>query len=498
MVNKIEINGWKYSVDDEDIVKTLDQGYQLYRTLRNYVPVIGKDYELIYVNSKTISKRFVVQALLPNSLQKKYVEKYISKTNRFELYFNCSKKLECNTGTSGEGCSYIIPILNREIAESLGYKESLSDGLYYHTLSNPNASHMSTIRAVKAFNFVGKYNVSDYNKEQIKEIEELRDNNKIKMDIGFVKFYRKYLKDYSYGVELEYCNGFVRFEHYAKNGFLGLRDGSVSSTGSELASLPIYNSKDLFHVHEMMEILNKRSKVDETCSTHIHVGGLRTDNTFIQNIYNIIQEIQNELYTCFPSYRNTPVNDKVYCGPLKKLTFKVEEKTYRTDLKNNVERIFSSLNGAQGFKKINSEIIMQELPNGTLKKKVIHNFYSKKANKSVFDGKHKWDIPSRYFNVNFFNFLFRSQKTLEFRLLEGTNYFNNFFNWLATCVAILKYAENLNPTRSIKGLTLNDIIKSYYDSKVSAKLISYWELRKQEFRAGRYENTVALNNIKIY
>lgn len=498
MSEKVEINGWKYKKDDPEIGKFLDGSYKLLENVSRYYPLIDENFNIIFTTE--IDKEFknIVVGIMPAEKYRNKITRNLSSISYFEKIVGNLPSILKNTSINAGSSTITVVFKNETVAKSLGFVESFSDSIFYDKELKPRESHLTTKSSLKIFNFTQKYNVSDYSPEEVDEIKKMRDDNKIKLDFDFIYFYNKYLKPYSYGVELEYSLGYLRHPHYASNGFLGLRDGSVTNTGSELASLPIFNHKDLYHVKSVMDLLKDRCEVDKSCSIHIHMGNLRFDNIFIQNIYNVMVLLQDELIKCFPNSRQTGNSDgKIYCGKLKDLKFTTDIADFKNSVKNNVERIYKTFNKNTGFECYKDEYFLVDVENGykRVRKK---EFYSKKANKSKYDKTSKWNIDCRYHNLNFFNFLFRKNKTLEFRLMEGSTSFNAFINWLATCVAIINYAERVNPLKLSKKLTLNDVITAYYPSTLAKKLNMYWENRKTLFATGANFNNEALNNWKIY
>jgi len=493
-MKKIEIDGWKYNLSDPEIGFVKNQGYKII-TGKNYYCALDENLRLIYFKNEGFNLQFCVQsALINEKLQTAEGRDLI--TINFGAIASKNNTLAIKTKLKNKICNDIF-FINSAAAIKNGFIESFLDGIFYEKNEIYDLSSIKKINNVKHFNFKDKYNVSDYKKDYLKQIEEASNDVKFKNNFDLLKFYRKYLKDFSFGVELEFSNGYIRPEDCFLNNFVGLRDGSVAETGSELASLPIFDYRGIHKVKNMMEILETRTSVDHTCSTHIHVGNLRTDNLFISNIYKVLLSLQNELYQAFPQTRNQEVNGKRYCAPLPKLDLTLNRGNLKSGLTKNVEKIFASSNGGRGYEKAHSSLELRQVENGLFKKVLRETYYCKKSNISVYDGIPKYNIPARYFIVNFFNFLLKPVKTMEFRIMEGTSSFNAFINWVSLIVAIIKYAEKLHPMKNIDGLTLKTVISDYFETKEASKLITYWEKRKEIFKVD-IKNSKLLNDFKIY
>jgi len=164
-------------------------------------------------------------------------------------------------------------ILNSELKNI--YREKLMDGNFYHILKIP------AYEFVKIYTPDIKYKESlPYNsKEYIERSLKFYNASKIEIEKE-VSNASKLLLDYSFGLEFETIKGYLTNSDVFENGLIPLRDGSIS--GIEYVTIPLVGEKGLQTLKNSLTILNSKTKFNDSCSLHLHIGNLpRTEDLFL-------------------------------------------------------------------------------------------------------------------------------------------------------------------------------------------------------------------------
>ena len=130
-------------------------------------------------------------------------------------------------------------------------------------------------------------------------------NIEIEKDIRVLK---QYLKDYSFGVEIETSKGSVYPSSKYKYGFSVCRDGSIEN--DEYVSIPMKGVKGLQAIKKFINLNANNVKTDYNCSLHVHVGNVRTDKVYINALYNFLYYFQQDYFDYFPYYKKENVLNK--------------------------------------------------------------------------------------------------------------------------------------------------------------------------------------------
>lgn len=243
----------------------------------------------------------------------------------------------------------------------------------------------------------------------------------------------KYLK-YSFGLEFETSQGYIPEELCFRDGLIPLRDGSIG--GLEYSTVVLEGNPGIQLLHQQLETLKKYTYFNKECSLHIHFGGFPLDPEKLYRLYYICRSLESELATMLPYYTFNSAeykeSGKDYCKRLPSF--------------RSFESMYESLVGRKFFGSLT-----QPHPND-------------------IERKRKWQIPTRYYWVNFVNALcYNVNKTIEFRFLRPTYNFNKVVLWIYILNAIMYYAETCDNLRSIN---LEGILNFVYPDEVSKKVKS--------------------------
>lgn len=334
------------------------------------------------------------------------------------------------------------------------------------------------------------YNFSD-GSPYIKNIE--RKFEEIKLDIHQItKENAWFLKGLSFGMEFETNNGTLPQNVMEFCGLVPLKDGSLRLNGGiepyEYATVPMRGAKGLQALANSVFFLKHYCTFDTNCSLHVHIGGIRKDKINILSLYNLCYRIQNELFDMVPKYKRDPIlylgnrlpngdSRKNYAQPLPGLP-------QRENWKESFDDLFTINSG--GFK------LCQEVHVGSKHPQ----------------GKQKWNHNFRYSAISLQHLLFDNGETVEFRLHPMSLSITNVANWLALCVAIIRYAETNSHQilKMEKTITLESIVDGYatefgtmaYNTKKAVfaeGLKSYIRETKQRMYSALLENDYLGTNI---
>ena len=253
--------------------------------------------------------------------------------------------------------------------------------------------------------------------------------------LGNTKYRLSEYLDYTFGLEFETSEGIIPENICYQDGLIPLRDGSI--TGLEYSTVVMKGNSGLNLLSQQLETLKKYTSFNKECSLHIHFGGYPLEDKALFKLYQVCLCLQEngELSKILPpfTFETSRYKDsgKDYCKFLPK--YKNFESLYRSFVGENY---LGSLK--------------QPHPNDP-------------------DRKRKWNIPTRYYWINFINmFCYTINKTVEFRFLRPTYNLRKILVWMYIMNAILKYSEE--GFNIFDGIKLQDIIKTIYPKEVSDEL----------------------------
>lgn len=242
----------------------------------------------------------------------------------------------------------------------------------------------------------------------------------------------KYLK-YTFGLEFETSQGYVPEELCFRDGLIPLRDGSIG--GLEYSTVVLEGNCGIQLLKQQLETLKKYTFFNKECSLHVHLGGFTLSPDKVFRLYYICRGLESELSNMLPYYTFNSAeykeSGKDYCKILEQ---------YRS-----FDQMYERLVGRRFFGDFT-----QPHPND-------------------IERRRKWQIPTRYYWVNFINALcYDVNKTIEFRFLRPTYNFNKIVLWLYILNAILHFAETSE--EPLRCFSLNEILDFTYPEEVSSKI----------------------------
>lgn len=365
--------------------------------------------------------------------------------------------------------------LKSSLDETDLFQESLYDGAFY--LKDNKDGHFDKKGRYHKFNNVFKYDPKDIKKS-------------IEMGTFSPTFRITEGKKHTFGVELETSIGILQPWHYKDLNIDAVHDGSLRGpngedpTGGEYVTGILTGDMGFNQINKICSILSKRCEIDKRCGVHVHVG-IKPTNSFIVNLYKLLLDIQNEIWSMMPHTRR---NGK-YCKNLYKLDF---SRLASAKTEEEYELITNDL-FAQIYKFINVEPVIKT-ENGV-------GMYSKQTSHPLGDKcGYNSDTP-RYCWVNFVPALFirrdyisKGKKpkdytgyTIEFRPHPGSLNYTKIKNWIKICIAIVSFVENNEDYISKNKVTLDKIIRSEYP-KSSIKLLDFVRSRQELFASKQAED----------
>lgn len=389
--------------------------------------------------------------------------------------------------------------LNEDIASSLGYIESISDGNFYRKsdISSGDKSNWFEKKNIPGNERAKSYNLeSDPDKK--KQLIDAYTNLIVKPSKSAISI-GKLIGDYTFGVEAEVINGFIPSRIRKKYGIKALKDGSLRHDGGEgieYVTMPMSDAKGVEVIRKFTQELSKRCEVNNYCSVHIHFGNVRKDKIYVLSLYSLILKIQDEMQSYFPYSRLNSIKSdgKVYCKKLENLNINNDlilksknEEEFRTNVLKEFNKIYGWLNNGKELGEEYAERTVERTYKTTPEGKKmfsdawLRNIYTVKSTYHSIQG-NKWDKPQRYYWVNFLNLFFSPIHTVEFRIHEGSTNFTKVGCWMIICASILKFAEDVKLCMKPGKVNLADILKATGCSEsLASYILEYMNLRHNTF-----------------
>lgn len=250
--------------------------------------------------------------------------------------------------------------------------------------------------------------------------------------------------NYSFGLEFETCAGFIPNNKTFKTGLIPLRDGSIE--GIEYASVILKGNHGLNLLKKQTEALAKYTDFDKNCSTHVHFSGFKISSRTLFRMYLTCLALETDLEKILPNY--------AFSSGLYKST----GKDYCKKLPNSIADFAEFYSFLSGYKTSYFGDLNQPHPKDVLRKG-------------------KWNIPARYYWVNFVNAAFyKKPKTVEFRVLAPTANFNKLLFWLYLYNAIIKFSEldqdKINKAFEGVELSKNSRLRSHVNRRMHSDVLS--------------------------
>lgn len=202
-------------------------------------------------------------------------------------------------------------VLNDNTLKGSKFIEDLSSGEYYHR---------SVLECIR---FIEPVNVSDNYKRDLPYDSRGITSEKMKVyDKLYEPVYNKTVekyggitKDLSFGLEFETSIGTVPKRICNKLGLIPLRDGSIN--GLEYVTIPLSGKKGIQTIVDSVQELKKRTRYDNDCSLHIHIGNIPRTEEFFLALFKVINAIQEPFFALFPLHKkyNYGIKRKHYTKP---------------------------------------------------------------------------------------------------------------------------------------------------------------------------------------
>tara|TARA_R110000851_G_scaffold315229_2_gene477563 strand:- start:11122 stop:12870 length:1749 start_codon:yes stop_codon:yes gene_type:complete len=383
------------------------------------------------------------------------------------IFGTFSQDLENPSITQVSFQNKIYICLNEELVKNCkNFEEAISNGIYYERNSVPALNFTEPVSCSKEYKFGLTYDSKGLTKPW-----SLR-HDKLYKPIIFpqVEQFHHVLKDLSFGLEFETTKGKIPDDKCHRLGLIPLRDGSIE--GLEYVTIPLQGKLGIQTVIDSVEQLKKRTRFDNNCALHIHIGNLPRTEEFFIALYKVLFRIQEEIYDMFPfhKYKNLGIKKKHYTKPLPLATMlKLDTKISSKNVKENFDHIFRFLSMGSSYADSGNH-----LDNVT-------------AHPSDPAGTSKWNIKTRYHWVNLIPLLFGNKQTVEFRIHTPTHDTNKVINYLFLCATIINFTKE-NTSKIIKNsalianLTVHDILLNTIgkeDVQITKELSRYIDSRKE-------------------
>jgi len=259
--------------------------------------------------------------------------------------------------------------------------------------------------------------------------------SKASLKNNYEKVIQDLCKDLTYGIEMETISGFIPEDICKDIGLVALRDGSVE--GLEYASIPYKDDEIVDAAINISKALTENCSFDDSCSFHLHIGGIPRTESFIVAFTRMLPLFEKMSYAIMPKYKkeNKGYKNKNYTKPFPFLAY------------NMAALSSSSIN--EQFNIIKEILINVGI--GSTRNEKIENI---KAHPSDPDGNRKWQVTSRYLNVNMIPIIFGNKQTIEFRMHDATYNPNNMLNWIVLCSAFVSFVKQYeDDILNKKGIT---------------------------------------------
>lgn len=380
----------------------------------------------------------------------------------------------------------IFSCINEETAIKLGYEPCIY-GRYYFNPAYQETSNLT--RRLIADNRINKngrrnYRELDYNLNRgTYWFERIAHNTKRFTNAEVIpldEIIMSELENLSFGLELETSTGYIPENELIKARVAPLRDGSIRNV--EFTTLPINDAQELANLRRFYKSLRNRCEIDSLCSLHVHFGNVPVSRELAIALYLLNFRLQNELFDIVPPYKRelSYFNSKLsspqdHCKPLRGLSINSssivnDDGTIDdSNLKKEFEKLFIFL--TNGYKESND--------------------FNLDNRRHPLGDSSKWNFTSRYYHFNLLNYIFKSSKTVEYRLHSATTSYSKSMYWLLLTACITKYAmKNLNKILLAEDkITLNDVIvEGISNVNLRNKLLNYIESRRVRFNQDLYND----------
>ncbi len=359
------------------------------------------------------------------------------------------------------------------IADQKQYREKLSDGKFYHINTLPATKFNQILVPRQEYKTSLPYDSGGV----LKEYLEKYNNVDILINHNIEKV-TPLMKDLSFGLEFETTAGFIPDRILNQTGLIPLRDGSIP--GIEYVTVPMTGAKGLQTVVNASKELEYRTKYDNSCALHLHIGNVPRTPEFILAMFKATCAFQDEMYSMFPLYKkyNFGIKNKNYSKPYPvfQLLSQMDPIINSSNIKSNFDVLYSYLSMGESFRDLNYDL---------------KNVKNHPADR---EGRAKWNVKTRYYLNNMIPLIFGNKQTIEFRIHTGTLNDNKIIMFVLLNSIIVNFVientQNIleNPNFLVQNSKLMNLLNyEIHNSKIKdpgfkdfiyKKLAEYFGLRK--------------------
>lgn len=363
-----------------------------------------------------------------------FTQKYIIKNENLFLVVVLIEGEKIEFGYSSQKPNLEVVLANKSktfllsedlIKNNLNYRERLSDGIFYHIKALP-ANKFNQLSQVR-----NEYKTSlPYDSSDVMD-KYLTNYNNLNPEIDEnVKRYSNLINNLSFGLEFETTMGTLPERVLEKTGLIPLRDGSIS--GIEYVTVPLNGEKGLQCAINSLKELKKRTRYNETCALHLHIGNVPRTKEFILALFKVSCAVQEEMFSMFPLY--------------KKYNFGVKNKNYSKPY--NIFNFFSKLDSNIDEQNIdrNFNVLYRYLSMGESFGNKYNSLENVKNHPADPENRAKWHVKTRYHWLNLTPLIFGNKQTVEFRIHTPTFDVNKIVNFLFINSLIVNYVINNTKT----------------------------------------------------
>jgi len=361
-------------------------------------------------------------------------------------------RIFCYIGKYG-GNNYYFS--NKKVAIDLGFEEHQVHNIF---LKKGESRNKRYIRKFIKFDFHPMF----------KKTSSMSVKEKIKYGIISPTYLLTDGLRYTYGIEIETSEGLVTPKTLEGINVKAVYDGSVytddgeKAFGGEYVTGVLRGDTGMLQLKKLLRVLSTRTKVNSTCSVHVHVGGINFTKENVVFLWKVAHVLEKELYSIMPRSRA----NRDHCRPMSDASISVKPKKGET-YEEMIDKTFTKI-----FKKVSL---------GREKSKVLNKKFNHPAGHSCG---YNTSTP-RYWWVNFvpamFNLKGMSNYTIEYRMMGATLDFEKVKNWILICMAMVYMAENEKRyIMSNANFTIKDILQIAFPKKWEY-LNEYIENRKKFF-----------------
>lgn len=339
-----------------------------------------------------------------------------------------------------------------------GYVECLESGKFFH----PEIAKLAKISKT------GTYRKVNTTKKFI--LGDIAYNHKYGLDSSTYSISEG--KEYTFGVEIETCRGFLPVYLDEKLNYQAVHDGSLREPdgsgpfGGEYVTGVLKGDMGFRQLKMLCTELSKRCLVDKRCGVHVHLGGINFNKEFIVYMYYLARKLEGEINSILPHSRR----NNEFCKKLKSITINLTQKfesasQYKDYINDCYEQILMFVSSTDKLDPI------------VLSKKNDHPM----GNKCGFNHN-----TARYAWLNFVPAMFNTRGnesyTIEIRNFNASTNYIKIRNYLLIFMGIVNVVENYKTyIMNNKDITLENVIELSYNKK-SSELIKFIIERREKFK----------------